>query len=90
MALSPKSNSAHIALDLAINDVKMGNAPKVPNHIKTNSKDYKYPHNYKGSYVKQQYLPDELVNRKYYNPKLTSKYEANLKSVYDKINNIKD
>ena len=90
MALSPKSNSAHIALDLAINDVKMGNAPKVPNHIKTNSKDYKYPHNYKGSYVKQQYLPDELVNRKYYNPKVTSKYEANLKSVYDKINNIKD
>ena len=90
MALSPKSNSAHVALDLAINDVKMGNAPKVPNHIKTNSKDYKYPHNYKGSYVKQQYLPDELVNRKYYNPKLTSKYEANLKSVYDKINNIKD
>ena len=87
MALSPKSNSAHIALDLAINDVKMGNAPKVPNHIKTNSKDYKYPHNYKGSYVKQQYLPDELVNRKYYNPKVTSKYEANLKSVYDKINN---
>ena len=63
MALSPKSNSAHVALDLAINDVKMGNAPKVPNHIKTNSKDYKYPHNYKGSYVKQQYLPDELVNR---------------------------
>ena len=90
MALSPKSNSAHIALDLSINDVKMGNAPKVPNHIKTNSKDYKYPHNYKGSYVKQQYLPDELVNRKYYNPKVTSKYEANLKSVYDKINNIKD
>ena len=87
MALSPKSNSAHVALDLAINDVKMGNAPKVPNHIKTNSKDYKYPHNYKGSYVKQQYLPDELVNRKYYNPKVTSKYEANLKSVYDKINN---
>ncbi len=67
MALSPKSNSAHIALDLAINDVKMGNAPKVPNHIKTNSKDYKYPHNYKGSYVKQQYLPDVLVNRNYYN-----------------------
>ena len=87
MALSPKSNSAHVALDLAINDVKMGNAPKVPNHIKTNSKAYKYPHNYKGSYVKQQYLPDELVNRKYYNPKVTSKYEANLKSVYDKINN---
>ena len=88
MALSPKSNSAHVALDMAINDVQMGHAPKVPNHIKTNSKDYKYPHNYKGSYVKQQYLPDELVGRKYYNPKTTSKYEVNLKNIYDKINNM--
>ena len=88
MALSPKSNSAHVAFDMAINDVQMGHAPKVPNHLKTNSKDYKYPHNYKGSYVKQQYLPDELVGRKYYNPKTTSKYEVNLKNIYDKINNM--
>lgn len=86
MALSPKSNSAHVALDMAINDVQMGHAPKVPNHLKTNSKDYKYPHNYKGSYVKQQYLPDELVGRKYYNPKTTSKYEMNIKNIYDRIN----
>ena len=70
MALSPKSNSAHVAFDNAINDVQMGHVGKVPNHIKTNSKDYKYPHNYKGSYVRQQYLPDELVGRKYYNPKI--------------------
>ena len=89
MALSPKSNSAHVALDMAINDVRMGNAPKVPSHIKTNSKDYKYPHNYKNGYVKQQYLPDELKNRRYYNPKTTSKYEIGLKNVYDKINNMK-
>ena len=88
MALSPKSNSAHIALDMAINDVKLGHVGKVPDHLKTNSKDYKYPHNYKGSYVKQQYLPDELINRKYYNPKLTSKYEANLKNIYDRINRL--
>lgn len=86
MALSPKSNSAHVAFDNAINDVQMGHAGKVPDHIKTNSKDYKYPHNYKGSYVKQQYLPDELVGRKYYNPKTTSKYEMNLKNIYDRIN----
>lgn len=85
MALSPKSNSAHVALDMAINDVKMGNVGKVPSHLKTNSKEYKYPHNYKGSYVKQQYLPDELINKKYYNPKLTSRYEANLKNTYDKL-----
>ena len=86
MALSPKSNSAHVAFDNAINDVQMGHVGKVPDHIKTNSKDYKYPHNYKGSYVKQQYLPDELVGRKYYNPKTTSKYEMNLKNIYDRIN----
>lgn len=90
MALSPKSNSSHIALDMAINDVKMGHVGKVPNHLKTNSKDYKYPHNYKGSYVKQQYLPDELVGKKYYTPKLTSKYEMNLKNIYDKINGMQE
>ena len=86
MALSPKSNSAHVAFDNAINDVQMGHVGKVPDHIKTNSKDYKYPHNYKGSYVKQQYLPDELIGRRYYNPKTTSKYEMNLKNIYDRIN----
>ncbi len=88
MALSPKSNSAHVALDMAINDVKMGHVGKVPNHLKTHSKDYKYPHNFKGSYVKQQYLPDEIVNKKYYNPKLTSRYETNLKNIYDHINRL--
>ncbi len=88
MALSPKSNSAHVALDMAIIDVKMGHVGKVPNHLKTHSKDYKYPHNFKGSYVKQQYLPDEIVNKKYYNPKLTSRYETNLKNIYDHINRL--
>ncbi len=85
MALSPKSNSAYEALNAAINDVRKGNVGKVPNHLKTNSKDYKYPHSYKGSFVKQQYLPDELASRKYYNPKTTSKYEMNMKQIYDKI-----
>ena len=89
MALSPKSNSAYSALNKAIGDVQMGNVGKVPDHLKTNSKDYKYPHNYKGSYVKQQYLPDNLVGRCYYVPKTTSKYESNLKNIYDKINSSK-
>ena len=88
MALSPKSNSSYMALSAAINDVQMGNVGKVPDHLKTNSKDYKYPHNYKGSFVKQQYLPDNLVGRKYYVPKTTSKYEINLKSYYDKIESL--
>ena len=88
MSLSPKSNSAHDAIYAAINDIKKGNVGKVPNHIKTNSKDYKYPHSYKGSYVKQQYLPDELLGRKYYIPKTNSKYEIRLKEIYEKIEKI--
>ncbi|MBP3765614.1 MAG: replication-associated recombination protein A [Bacilli bacterium] len=86
LALSPKSNSGHIALDKAINDVKMGNVGPVPDNIRQNPVGYKYPHDYPNSWVKQQYLPDNLLNRKYYIPKLTSKYEQGLKNVYDKIN----
>ena len=87
MALSPKSNSAYEAIGAALNDVYKGNVGKVPSHLKTNSKDYKYPHSYKGSYVKQQYLPDELIGREYYVPKTTSKYEISIKQIYDKIKN---
>lgn len=87
MALSPKSNSAYEAIASALNDVYKGNVGKVPSHLRTNSKDYKYPHSFKGSYVKQQYLPDELVGTEYYHPKLSSKYEVSLKNIYDKIKN---
>ena len=93
LALSPKSNSAHIALDMALDDIEKGNTGNVPNHIKTSAIGYKYPHDYPHSYVKQQYLPDNIKNRKYYIPKDTSKYEINLKSIYNKIseiNKIKD
>ena len=85
MALSPKSNSGHIALDNALNDISKGNIGNIPNHIKTNSKDYKYPHDYPNSIVKQEYLPNELKGKKYYIPKETSKYEQSLKNVYEKI-----
>ena len=85
LALSPKSNSAHVALDNALLDIRNGNTGNVPNHIKTNSKDYKYPHDYPNAFVKQQYLPDKIKNRKYYIPKTTSKYETALKNVYDKL-----
>ena len=89
MALSPKSNTAHVALDKALDDISQGSSGRIPNHIKTNSPDYKYPHNYEGSYVKQQYLPDKLKNRKYYIPK-SNGYEKNIKEIYDKIENIKN
>jgi len=80
LALSPKSNSAYLALDAALNDIRKGNAGNVPNHIKTNSKDYKYPHDYPKYYVKQQYLPDNLKDKKYYQPK-NNKYEINLNNI---------
>ena len=74
MCLSPKSNSALLALDEAINDVKTIDTGKVPAHLRTTSKDYKYPHDYKNAFVKQQYLPDKLLGKKYYIPKQTSKH----------------
>jgi len=90
LALSPKSNSAYGALDMALNDIRSGNTGNVPSHIKTNSKDYLYPHNYPNAFVKQQYLPDNIKNRKYYNPKTTSKYEQSLKNVYDNLNKLNE
>lgn len=90
MALSPKSNSSYMAINEAINDILKGNTGKVPNHLKTNSKDYKYPHSFKGSFVKQQYLPDELRGKKYYIPKASSKYEKSIKEIYEKIEKMKN
>ena len=90
LALSPKSNSAHIALDNALSDIRNGNTGNVPDHIKTNSKDYKYPHDYPNAFVKQQYLPDKIKNRKYYVPKTTSKYETTLKSIYEKLEKLQN
>ncbi|MFA5407494.1 MAG: recombinase RarA, partial [Bacilli bacterium] len=85
LALSPKTNSASSAIDRALADIEAGNIGNVPNHLKTSSNDYKYPHNYKSGYVSQQYLPDKIKDHTYYIPKDTSKYEKALKEVYDKI-----
>lgn len=81
MALSPKSNSAHIALDEALNDIHKGNTGNVPDHIKTNSQTYLYPHNYKNANVRQEYLPINLRGKKYYHPK-DNKYENNLNKLW--------
>ena len=80
MALSPKSNSAHLALDATINDITNGVNGKVPDWLKTSSKDYKYPHDYKNHWVKQQYLPNNIKNKKYFIP-ADNKYEANLVNI---------
>ena len=88
LCLSPKSNSGHTALDLALKDVENGNIGKVPSHINAHAFGYKYPHDYPGSYVVQQYLPDELKNRVYYKPK-NNRYEKMLKITLDNIEKIK-
>lgn len=87
LALSPKSNSAYLALDKALNDIHMGNTSNVPNNIKTTSKDYKYPHDYPNHYVKQQYMPDKLIGKEYYVPQ-NNKNEKLLKEIYDKLKNM--
>lgn len=84
MALSPKSNSAHIALDAALADIENGSTGNLPNHIKTNSPLYKYPHDYPNSWVKQQYLPDNIKNKKYYQPR-NNKYEVNLNKLHKEM-----
>ena len=89
MALSPKSNTAHIAFDEAIREIENGNVGTIPKHIKTNAQDYKYPHDYKGAYVVQQYLPDRIKNQKYYHPKDIG-YEKQLKDIYEKLEKIKN
>ena len=82
MALSPKSNSAIMALDRALDDIHKGNTGNVPNHIKTNSTTYLYPHDYKNDWVKQDYLPENIKNAKYYIPK-NNLIEKNLNKVHE-------
>lgn len=89
LALSPKSNTVINAIDSALEDVRTGRCGTVPKHLKAPYIGYKYPHDYPNSYVVQQYLPDNLKNKEYYRPKNSSKYETNLKQVYDKLKNYK-
>lgn len=75
MATSPKSNSGHLALDAAISDVQKGLGRGFPRQLQnvhadtyTQERDqgYLYPHNFPNHWVAQQYLPDDLVGKKYY------------------------
>lgn len=82
MALSPKSNSAYLAINAALNDIHAGNTGNVPNHIKTSSTTYKYPHDYKNDWVAQEYLPTNLKGKKYYQNK-KNKVEDNMNKLYN-------
>ena len=75
MATSPKSNTGHLALDAALQDVQKGKCGDFPRHLQNVHADtytmereqgYMYPHNFPNRWVKQQYLPDELVGTRYY------------------------
>lgn len=94
MALSPKSNSAYIAITKAINDNKNNNLYKVldsmrdnnyKSHTKFNKGKYLYPHDFKNSWVDQQYLPNEIKDEKYYVPLKHSEFEMKLQERIKKI-----
>lgn len=78
ISCAPKSNASYLGIDMALNDVKNIQIKTVPPHLRDahyhGAKDighgigYKYAHDYPGHYVKQQYLPDELVGKVYYAP----------------------
>ena len=82
MAMSPKSNSAYLAINKAISDLNEKGATKIPDNIKTNSSAYLYPHNYKNHYVKQNYMPKEYIESKYYIPQ-ENNIENGLNKVYN-------
>lgn len=76
VATSPKSNTAHLALDEALEDVRSGNYGRIPRTLQNKHFDgednaipgqfYKYPHDYPNRWVNQQYLPDAIKDKKYY------------------------
>ena len=88
MALSPKSNSSHLALDAALNDIRKGSTGNVPDNIKTNSPNYLYPHNYPNDWVKQNYMPKNLIGKKYYISK-NNKIETSLNKLHQEMRNEK-
>ena len=100
---SPKSNSAYNAINAAMSDVAKGKAGPIPrtlqnmhydgDDVKNKGQFYKYPHDYPGRWVKQQYLPDTLKNTRYYefadnkNEQAAKEYWKRIKSSDDKTGN---
>ena len=93
MATSPKSNSGHIALDMALEDVRKGRGGDFPRHLQNVHADtytmereqgYQYPHDFPNHWVKQQYLPDDLVGTHYYEYG-PNKLEQSAKQYWDQI-----
>lgn len=93
-----KSNSAYLAINAALEELDNEFIFDIPSHIKDahyngasnldRGIEYKYPHDYKNNYVKQQYLPDSIKNSVYYIPS-ENKTEKNIKNYLDYLNSNK-
>lgn len=100
LALSPKSNSAYVAIDKALSDLRRNGNLAIPRHLRDghyagskelgNAKDYKYPHNYPGNWVQQNYLPEKIKNTDYFTPNENGKYERALGMTKNKIDQLKN
>ncbi|MBO3642302.1 replication-associated recombination protein A [Streptococcus suis] len=99
LALSPKSNSAYLAMDTALADLRKNGHLPIPNHLRDghyagskelgNAIGYQYSHAYPEKWVDQQYLPDKLLNANYFIANDTGKYERALGMTQEKIKNLK-
>lgn len=88
LCLAPKSNSAYLAIDAALQDIRDGKAGPIPDDLKDahfsgaknlgHGVNYQYPHDFPNHWVRQQYLPDKLKHAQYYKPATTGKYEQAL------------
>ncbi|MBP3039380.1 replication-associated recombination protein A [Bacillaceae bacterium Marseille-Q3522] len=101
MCLSEKSNSAHSALDAALASIRNGETGEIPKHLRDahysgakalGHTGYKYPHDFPvgnfGGWVKQQYLPDKLKDKKYYHP-IEAGEERRLAAIYQRLEQFK-
>lgn len=98
LATAPKSNSAYCAMDAALADIRNGEIGDFPRHLqnkhfdgenaKVRGQHYLYPHDYPNHWVEQQYLPDNLKDKKYYQYG-GNKTEQAAKAYWDKVKNKK-
>ncbi|MBU3111881.1 replication-associated recombination protein A [Clostridium lacusfryxellense] len=96
VATAPKSNASYLAINKALSDIEKKDIGSVPPHLRDQhysgakklgaGEGYLYPHDYEGNYVKQQYLPDELIQTSYYKA-CDNGYEKKIKERLKKISN---
>lgn len=94
LATSPKSNSAYMGINSALSDIENGNTGEIPRHLQNvhcdgegdviKGQHYLYPHDFPNHYIKQQYLPDAIKDRVYYEYG-ENKLEQQAKAYWEKI-----